>query len=80
MDKVTIYGRMSCGFCVRAVQLCEQKGFEHRFIDMPAEGLSKADVEQKLGRPVRTVPQILVGSEYIGGYDEFSRYVANKAA
>nr|WP_227663024.1 GrxA family glutaredoxin [Marinobacter daqiaonensis] len=75
---MTIYGRMSCGFCAMARNLCEQKGFEHEFIDMPALGLTKEDVAQKLGRPVRTVPQILVGDNYVGGYDEFSRYVASR--
>lgn len=80
MDKVTIYGRMSCGFCAMARQLCDQKGFEHEFVDMPALGLTKEDVAAKIGHPVRTVPQILVGSEYVGGFDEFSRYVARQAS
>ena len=78
MEKVTIYGRMSCGFCAMAVRLCDQKGFDHEFVDMPALGLSKEDVARKLGRPVRTVPQILVGDTYVGGYDEFSRYVMSR--
>ncbi|MDX1599039.1 MAG: glutaredoxin domain-containing protein, partial [Marinobacter sp.] len=26
MEHVTIYGRSSCGFCVRAKRLCEAKG------------------------------------------------------
>lgn len=76
MDKVTIYGRMSCGFCAMAVQLCNQKDYDYEFVDMPALGLTKNDIASKLGRPVRTVPQILVGSEYVGGFDEFSRLVA----
>lgn len=79
MDKVTIYGRMSCGFCAMARQLCDQQGFEHEFVDMPALGLSKEDVAETIGRPVRTVPQVLVGSEYVGGFDEFSRYVASRS-
>ena len=61
-----------------AVRLCDQKGFDHEFVDMPALGLSKEDVARKLGRPVRTVPQILVGDTYVGGYDEFSRYVMSR--
>lgn len=79
MDKVTIYGRMSCGFCAMARQLCDRQGYQHEFVDMPALGLTKEDIASKLGRPVRTVPQILVGDEYVGGFDEFSRYVARHA-
>lgn len=75
MERVTIYGRMSCGFCVRAKQLCEQKNLDHKFVDMIGEGISKADLAKVLGRPVMTVPQILVGDAYIGGYTEFARFI-----
>ncbi len=78
MDKVTIYGRMSCGFCAMAVQLCRQNGYDYEFVDMPALGLTKEDVASKVGHPVYTVPQILVGTEYVGGYDDFSSYVARR--
>ncbi|MEE2763281.1 MAG: GrxA family glutaredoxin [Pseudomonadota bacterium] len=71
MDRVTIYGRASCGFCLRAKSLCEANGWSYTWVDMMAEGLSKADIAAKIGRPVHTVPQILVGEQYIGGCDEF---------
>lgn len=75
MELVTIYGRMSCGFCVRARQLCEARGFAYRFVDMIAEGISKGELSEQLGRPVVTVPQILVGQQYVGGCDDFFAYV-----
>lgn len=80
MDTVTIYGRPSCGFCVRAKDLCENRGFPFRFIDIIEEGMTKADLAKIVGRPVQTVPQILVGEAYIGGYDEFSKYVIQRDA
>lgn len=79
MEPVTIYGRMSCGFCVAARNLCERKGYDYRFVDMIAEGLSKEELARQIGRPVHTVPQILVGQQYIGGYDQFSSYVMAQA-
>lgn len=75
MEQVIIYGRTSCGFCVRAKSLCEAKGLPYQWVDMMAEGLSKADIAAKIGRPVHTVPQILVGGHYIGGCDEFFAFV-----
>ncbi|MCY0964029.1 GrxA family glutaredoxin [Parathalassolituus penaei] len=75
MQKVTIYGRDNCGYCRMARDLCERRGFEFRYIDMIAEGISKADLQSTLGRPVYTVPQILIGSEYIGGYTDFAARV-----
>ncbi|GAA3587226.1 GrxA family glutaredoxin [Marinobacter xestospongiae] len=80
MEPVTIYGRMSCGFCVRARQLCEVKGYDYRFVDMIAEGISKGDLSETLGRPVVTVPQILVGDDYVGGCDEFFAFVRQQEA
>ncbi len=80
MEQVTIYGRTSCGFCMRAKSLCESRNIPFIWIDMMAEGLSKADVAEKIGRPVHTVPQILVGDQYVGGCDEFFAYVREAEA
>ena len=72
MEQVTIYGRMSCPFCVMAKNLCESRGMPYTWVDMIEKGMSKQDIAEEIGRPVHTVPQILVGREYIGGFDEFS--------
>lgn len=75
MKRVTIFGREGCGFCSRAKQLCEIKTLDYRYIDIHAEGISKADLEKTIGKPVETVPQIFVGQEHIGGFTEFERFV-----
>ncbi|WP_144823239.1 GrxA family glutaredoxin [Marinobacter piscensis] len=80
MEQVTIYGRTSCGFCVRAKGICESRGIPYTWVDMIEHDMTKADVAEKIGRPVHTVPQILVGDKYIGGYDEFSAYVRQQEA
>ncbi|AOY88708.1 glutaredoxin [Marinobacter salinus] len=80
MEQVTIYGRTSCGFCLRAKGLCEAKGLPYKWVDMMSEGLSKADISDRIGRPVHTVPQILVGDRYIGGCDEFFAFVRHQEA
>lgn len=45
---VVIFGRPGCPYCVRAVQLSEQlvekrDDFKFRYVDIHAEGISKAD-------------------------------------
>jgi glutaredoxin 1 len=80
MDRVTIFGRSSCGFCVRAKELCEIKEIPFRYIDIIEENISKVDLEKTIGKPVETVPQIFVGKEHIGGFDQFSRYVEQREA
>ncbi|QSP96210.1 GrxA family glutaredoxin [Marinobacter salinisoli] len=80
MEPVIIYGRASCGFCLRAKALCEAKGLPYTWVDMVEERLSKQDIAAKIGRPVHTVPQILVGDRYIGGCDDFFAFVRGREA
>lgn len=80
MEQVTIYGRTSCGFCVRARDLCESRNIPYTWIDMIQQGMTKQDIADRIGRPVHTVPQILVGSEYVGGCDEFYSFVRQREA
>ncbi|MBE8166937.1 MAG: GrxA family glutaredoxin [Shewanella sp.] len=82
--KVTIYGRPGCPYCSRAIQISEQlgkqhKGFSFDYIDMFADGISKEALSEKLNVPVRTVPQVVVDGNHVGGCTEFEQYViANK--
>ena len=75
MQRFTVFGRPDCGFCVRAKQLLDGKDYEYRWIDINKEGISKADLERTIGRPVQTVPQIFHGQEHIGGFTELDQYV-----
>ncbi len=71
MAKVLMYCTVACPYCVRAEQLLQRKGvleIEKVRVDLQPE-LRIAMVE-KTGR--RTVPQIYIGGEYVGGYDELA--------
>ncbi|MBX2808341.1 MAG: GrxA family glutaredoxin [Cellvibrionaceae bacterium] len=75
MARFTIFGRPDCGYCVRSKQLLESKGYDFRWIDINAEGISKADLEQTVGKPVDTVPQVFHGQTHIGGFTELASYI-----
>lgn len=81
---VVIFGRPACPFCVRAKELADKleaagaiEGF--RYVDIHAEGITKADMEKTIGKPVETVPQIFVDKTHIGGFTEFDQYVREQA-
>ena len=79
-----IFGRPGCPFCVRAKELAEKLATErndcsYRYIDIHEEGITKADMEKTIGKPVETVPQIFVDKTHIGGYTEFDQYVRDNA-
>ncbi|MGJ7456859.1 GrxA family glutaredoxin [Halomonas sp. MA07-2] len=76
---VVIFGRPGCPYCVYANELATRlqsagaiEGF--RYVDIQAAGITKADLEKTIGRPVHTVPQIFIDETPIGGYTEFERY------
>ncbi len=58
-----------------AVRLLESKGLPCEYIDIYAEGISPQQLAGTLERPVRTVPQILHGDRYIGGYTDLVPYL-----
>ena len=75
MQRFTIFGKDSCGYCRQAKALCEQKGLAYRYVDIIEENISQADLEKTIGKPVSTVPQIFHGQDYVGGYTALLSYL-----
>jgi glutaredoxin 1 len=71
----TVFGRQSCGYCRLAKELLNKKGYDSNWIDIQQEGITKADLEKTVGKPVLTVPQIFHGETHIGGYTELNEYI-----
>lgn len=69
MTKVEIYTKPTCPYCVRAKALLDKKGVSYQEIDVSASpALQDAMKERANGR--RTVPQIFINDQGIGGCDE----------
>ncbi|OOH92349.1 glutaredoxin [Pasteurellaceae bacterium 15-036681] len=80
---VEIYGRMTCPYCRNAKALAEKMkaelaDFDFKFIDMIEEGISKEDLEPRVGKPVATVPQIFLDDVPMGGFSDFAPVVKEK--
>ena len=75
MERFTVFGRPGCGFCVRAQQLLKTKNLPFKYIDIYAEGISKADLSKTVGKTVQTVPQIFHGQQYVGGCTDLEVYL-----
>jgi len=72
MKPVTIYTTQTCGFCLRAKQLLADRGISYEEVDVTGDDEARAKlVERADGR--RTVPQIFIGEEGIGGYTELAQ-------
>lgn len=49
--------------------------FSYRYVDIHTEGISKASLEQTVGKPVDTILQIFVDKTHIGGSNDYEKYV-----
>lgn len=72
MAQVKIYTTTYCPYCVRAKALLKRKGLEFEEIDVTDDGDARARMVELTGGR-RTVPQIFVDGEPLGGYDELAR-------
>lgn len=71
MSKVLMYCTAICPYCVRAEQLLQRKGvWEIEKIRVDLQPELRVAMMEKTGR--RTVPQIYISGEHIGGYDELA--------
>lgn len=71
MAKILMYSTAVCPYCIRAEQLLQRKGvreIEKIRVDLQPE--LRAAMMEKTGR--RTVPQIYINGEHVGGYDELA--------
>jgi glutaredoxin 3 len=68
--EVTIYTTRVCGYCVAAKQLLTARKVPYREIDVTADPAKRTWLVETTGR--RTVPQIFIGAEPIGGFDELA--------
>lgn len=67
--KVEIYTKAFCGYCFRAKQLLDEKGVIYEEYDVTMGGPKKAEMLER--KPdARTVPQIFIGGEAVGGCDD----------
>lgn len=69
MKQVEIYTSPLCGFCHAAKRLLSAKGVSFSEVDVWSEPDRKAEMIQRANGG-RTVPQIFIGGEHVGGSDD----------
>lgn len=69
MKRVEIYTTRTCPYCIAAKALLSRKGITFEETDVDAEPGLRAEMMQRAGGR-RSVPQIFIGGEHVGGSDE----------
>jgi glutaredoxin 3 len=68
MAKVIIYTTNYCPYCSRAKALLRSKNVEFEEVDVTDDPARRVEMERLSAR--RTVPQIFIDAQPIGGYDD----------
>ena len=67
-----VYSKKNCPFCALAMEELKLRGIPYDKIDLEEIGKTAAEVT---GRKVKTVPQIYIEGEYVGGYEELMAFL-----
>jgi len=68
MKPVTIYSTRVCPYCMRAKALLQSKHVTYTEFLVDTDPARRKEMENKSRR--RSVPQIFIGEQHVGGYDE----------
>ena len=68
MPIVTLYTTRFCPFCVRAKMLLDSKKVKYQEIAVDYDAEQRQTMQRLSGQ--RTVPQIWIRDQHVGGYDE----------
>ena len=75
--KIVVYSKPACQFCVKAKDLLTRLGYEYTE-KIVTKDISLEEFFKELGKTVRTIPQIVIDENHIGGYNELTEYFADQ--
>ncbi len=71
MANIDIYLTQTCPYCVKAKNLLDAKGAAYTVIDITGDDDARIALVKK-ANGMRTVPQIFINDQHIGGFDDMN--------
>ena len=71
----TIYGQPGCPYCERA-KTAVMNRYDYEYIDISDSAAAQFYIKETLG--AKTVPQIFLDGEYIGGYENLMVHLSSQ--
>ena len=69
-DGYVVIGKSGCKYCVKAIEFLERAETEYVYIDIKDINM---DSLQKVNKNWKTVPQIFLRKDFIGGFSELEK-------
>lgn len=74
---IVLYSKENCSYCTRAKSLLDNLNLD--YVERKLEDYPNTDaLLEDIGKKVRTMPQIKINNELIGGYNQLVEYFADK--
>tara|TARA_B100001059_G_C17500565_1_gene410842 strand:- start:82 stop:351 length:270 start_codon:yes stop_codon:yes gene_type:complete len=75
--KVTIYSKLNCTYCSKAKVMLDNLGIEYTEKKLE-EFKTVDDMLEDIGKKVKTMPQIKIDGELVGGYHQLIEHLDDK--
>ena len=75
---ITIYSKPNCPFCVKSKALVKGLGLTYEEKMFGTDFNSPEELYEAVGKQVRTMPQVQIDGELIGGYNQLVEYFVEK--
>ena len=76
-NSIVVYTKDNCPFCVKAKALIKGLGFKYEEKNLKEFESPEAMIKD-IGKNVRTMPQIKIDGELIGGYNQLVEHFADQ--
>ena len=77
ISHIVLYSKDNCGYCVKAKLLLNNLGLSYN--EKKFEDFSNVEsLFEDIGKTVKSMPQIKINGELIGGYNQLVEYLADK--
>ena len=68
MPRITVYTTDACSFCLRVKALLSSRGVDYEEVNLSRDPDGRTELVRRTG--MMSFPQVLVGDELVGGYQE----------
>ena len=76
-NKIVVYSKNNCVYCTKAKNLLTRLGLV--YTERKLQDFESVDaLQEAIGKKVRSMPQIVIDDEIVGGYNQLIEYLNNK--
>ena len=73
--KIVIYSKTNCQYCTKAKNLVKSLGLQYEELSFEKDFNNDVDkLIEHVGKKVRTMPQIKIDDQLVGGYNQLVEY------